>query len=347
MPAIKGELPVLENLLPAMSQERAAKPWGLLGSFIFLSVLGQYFFKAGMEGQSLALSWSALGSLLETLWQPWILAGLATYALSALCWLAILSKVDLSLAYPSISLGYVAVLLVVKWGFGETVTTLRWVGVGLIGLGLLAMYAPQLLPRGRYLWIGGLTLGALIVLWAAQGAPPGALSSPQRPLALIAAAIILGLVGQFLLKAGMSRPLNKERIHTIGQLLQGLDLPPLTRAGRALEQIVRLLLCPPICAGLAAYVLSTIFWLALLTKAPLSLLYPLLSVGYVIVLLVGWLFFKERVTPLRWYGVGLISLGIIAIYAENLVLAHPYWALASLVAFMLPPGRRQHKGGNA
>ena len=61
-----------------------------------------------------------------------ILAGLACYVVSVGVWIVGLSRVDVSLAYPMLSLGYVVNALAAWWLFGEALGPMRWAGMLLI-----------------------------------------------------------------------------------------------------------------------------------------------------------------------------------------------------------------------
>jgi drug/metabolite transporter (DMT)-like permease len=63
---------------------------------------------------------------------PLIIFGLLLYGISAIIWLLVLSRVDLSLAYPMLAIGYIFVLLVSLFFLGEKVTLMRWLGTVLI-----------------------------------------------------------------------------------------------------------------------------------------------------------------------------------------------------------------------
>ncbi|SDS74314.1 EamA-like transporter family protein [Paenibacillaceae bacterium GAS479] len=67
----------------------------------------------------------------------YILGGLFLYGLSAVLWIYCLSKVQLSFAYPMVSLGYVIVFVLSYWIFGESISMLRVVGLVTIVLGVL------------------------------------------------------------------------------------------------------------------------------------------------------------------------------------------------------------------
>jgi drug/metabolite transporter (DMT)-like permease len=68
---------------------------------------------------------------------PLVIGGLACYALGAVFWLTVLSRVPLSLAYPMLALTYVAIPLLAWLLLGESVSGLRWVGIGVICAGVL------------------------------------------------------------------------------------------------------------------------------------------------------------------------------------------------------------------
>jgi len=68
---------------------------------------------------------------------PTIMLGIFLYGVSMVVWLLVLSRVDLSLAYPMLALGYVGVLLVSLMFLGEKVTALRWLGTALIVCGVV------------------------------------------------------------------------------------------------------------------------------------------------------------------------------------------------------------------
>lgn len=68
--------------------------------------------------------------------QPPILAGLACYVVSVVVWILGLSRVDVSVAYPMLSLGYVVNALAAWWLFGEAITLERVIGIGIILIGV-------------------------------------------------------------------------------------------------------------------------------------------------------------------------------------------------------------------
>jgi multidrug transporter EmrE-like cation transporter len=101
---------------------------------IAIGVAGQLFLKQGM----MQIGHFAItpGSLFSTLGRVFlnvcVLFGLFLYAFSAMLWLIVLSRMDLSFAYPMLSVGYVAVLLFSWLVFHEPVSVIRWLGVFVI-----------------------------------------------------------------------------------------------------------------------------------------------------------------------------------------------------------------------
>ena len=67
---------------------------------------------------------------------PAILAGLGCYGLSVVVWIMALSRVEVSVAYPMLSLGYVVNALFAWWLFGEALTAMRLSGMFLIIVGV-------------------------------------------------------------------------------------------------------------------------------------------------------------------------------------------------------------------
>ena len=62
--------------------------------------------------------------------------------------------------------------------------------------------------------------------------------------------------------------------------------------------------------GAAFYVLSLFVWILGLSRVPVSVAYPLLSVGYIINAIAAHYVFGEDVTATRWLGIGFIVVGV-------------------------------------
>jgi drug/metabolite transporter (DMT)-like permease len=101
---------------------------------VLLNAGAQLLLKAGVAplGVLSVNAGNLLPTALRVLGQWPILAGLACYVVSVGVWIVGLSRVDVSLAYPMLSLGYVVNALAAWWLFGEALGPLRWSGMLLI-----------------------------------------------------------------------------------------------------------------------------------------------------------------------------------------------------------------------
>jgi multidrug transporter EmrE-like cation transporter len=70
---------------------------------------------------------------------------------------------------------------------------------------------------------------------------------------------------------------------------------------------------PPLWIGLGCYGVSVILWLGALSRLPVSVAYPMLSLGYVVNAVAATLLFGETLTAMKLAGIGLIGLGVIVL----------------------------------
>lgn len=75
--------------------------------------------------------------LFGLLLNPWIVSGFFAAFLASLCWMAAMTKFNLSHAYPFMGLTFVLVLIGSGVFFGEAVTPLKIIGTALIILGII------------------------------------------------------------------------------------------------------------------------------------------------------------------------------------------------------------------
>ena len=99
---------------------------------------------------------------------------------------------------------------------------------------------------------------------------------------LIFLAILLGTAAQLFLKAGTNA----------------------TPVGPALA------LEPRILVGVGCYAVSLIVWILALSKTPVSVAYPMDSIGFALNALLAWWLLGEAVTPMRMLGIGVIIVGV-------------------------------------
>lgn len=55
---------------------------------------------------------------------------------------------------------------------------------------------------------------------------------------------------------------------------------------------------------------GALLWLAALSRAPLSWAYPILSLGYILVLIISKVVLHEPVSPVRWVGTAVVVFGV-------------------------------------
>jgi drug/metabolite transporter (DMT)-like permease len=138
---------VTENRSDATEDGRLAHPRGtshaMLIALILLSVtlaaVAQLTLKHGVDqvtagSGALRLGWASLREVATT---PAVWAGLAMFGLSAIVWLAVLSRTSLSFAYPFASLTYVLILLADRFVLDQEVPGLRYAGVLFIIVGIV------------------------------------------------------------------------------------------------------------------------------------------------------------------------------------------------------------------
>jgi multidrug transporter EmrE-like cation transporter len=115
----------------------------------------------------------------------------------------------------------------------------------------------------------------------------------MKNFVMIIVCVLFGVCGQLLLKQGMSA--------------EGDEIDELREV---LPRLARAFLDPLVLSGFLLYGISAALWLVVLTRADLSYAYPLLSMGYILVVILSRVLFREAVTPARFLGTLVICLGV-------------------------------------
>lgn len=118
----------------------------LILASVACGVAGQFCLKAGVSRLGVltaAGSGGLFGLILSVLTNPLILGGLMLYAVGAVLWIVVLSRTDLSYAYPFLALNFVLILAGSVFIFGERMTLPRAGGVALIVAGVLLIAGSQ------------------------------------------------------------------------------------------------------------------------------------------------------------------------------------------------------------
>jgi drug/metabolite transporter (DMT)-like permease len=116
------------------------------------------------------------------------------------------------------------------------------------------------------------------------------LTTPTSSILLVFGASFIGSIGAALLKSGANR------LHR--------DLASILTNWR-------------LAAGILTFVASSLLYLKGIKKGELTVLYPMVSLGYVWTLLWSRVFFGEPLTRHKFIGLGLIGLGITLLAAGN------------------------------
>jgi len=104
---------------------------------VFMSACAQLLLKLGMdkvENNGGLLS-DGIMSLIQTLFTPLVFLGICVYGMSVLVWLWVLSKVDLSIAYPFVGISFIFTLLFGVLFLNESANTYKVIGTLMITTG--------------------------------------------------------------------------------------------------------------------------------------------------------------------------------------------------------------------
>ncbi len=110
---------------------------------------------------------------------------------------------------------------------------------------------------------------------------------------LILTGVLLNATAQLLLKAGTN---------TLGVITP--------TAANALPLVGAITTNPHFLGGFACYGISVLVWILALSRVPVSIAYPMLSIGYVVNALAAWYLFGEALNGGRWLGIGFVIIGV-------------------------------------
>ncbi len=115
-----------------------AVSFALILTGVVLNAAAQLLLKAGTSsvGEFAFTAGNVVPVGTRLLSNPFILTGLGCYAVSVVVWIMALSRVDVSLAYPMLSVGYVINAIAAWYLFGEALTAQRMLGITTIVIGV-------------------------------------------------------------------------------------------------------------------------------------------------------------------------------------------------------------------
>lgn len=137
---------------------------------------------------------------------------------------------------------------------------------------------------------------AAVIGLAADGAK-------MKNFLLIIFSVVTGVAGQLALKHGVSAVAERSS----SRILQSLDRHSVLTflAGAAADKFVLL--------GFALYLVSAMSWLIILSRVDLSFAYPLISIGYILIMVLSKFIFNEQLTSFRVAGTLMVCAGVFVI----------------------------------
>ena len=107
---------------------------------ISFSDTGELMLKSAMNQIGTFSFSNLIPSLGRILTHPRIWAGFGFFILGAFWWLSVLSRVNLSWAYPMLAIGYIVILIFSAVILGEHVSLIRWIGACVIVFGIFLVF---------------------------------------------------------------------------------------------------------------------------------------------------------------------------------------------------------------
>lgn len=108
--------------------------------------------------------------------------------------------------------------------------------------------------------------------------------------------VLLGVAGQLSLKHGMG---------SVGRFVPEVS--------QMVSTFARAFSNPFVVSGFFLYGISSLVWMVILSRVPLSLAYPMISIGYVLVVVLSKVILKEDVSAVRFAGTLVICAGVVLV----------------------------------
>ena len=115
--------------------------FGLILLSVTISALAQLCLKIGMSSPVIqqAISSSISGAIYAVASSPAVLGGLTLYGLGAIIWLSVLARIDVSIAYPFVSISFLITAVLAVLFLGESISRPMIVGTSLIVVGVAVL----------------------------------------------------------------------------------------------------------------------------------------------------------------------------------------------------------------
>ncbi len=116
----------------------------------------------------------------------------------------------------------------------------------------------------------------------------------------------------------MKTPLSSILYVVVGSIIGSVGAALLKGASAKISRDWRILITNwHLAAGIAAYAISSMFFVKGVSEGELSVLYPMVSVGYICTLVWSKIFFGEKLTAAKFAGLGFIAAGIVVLQLGN------------------------------
>lgn len=115
--------------------------FGLILLSVTISAMAQICLKLGMSSPGIqkAISSSGTAIVYAIASSPAVIGGLVLYGLGAIVWLSVLSRIDVSLAYPFVSISFLITAVLAVLFLGEPLTRPLVIGTILIVMGIVVL----------------------------------------------------------------------------------------------------------------------------------------------------------------------------------------------------------------
>ena len=117
------------------------KYYAVLAVSIWFNVCSLLLMKKGaVAGGDLFNNLGSPSAWIKLMLSGYMIGAVGCFGASFVTWMIALKKIDLSLAYPLVSVSYIIIALASQYMFDESIGVYRWLGMGLIIAGVVVMF---------------------------------------------------------------------------------------------------------------------------------------------------------------------------------------------------------------
>ena len=112
---------------------------GVILLSVLMNAVAQLALSYALKGQTMFDTAAPMKSALAMALNPAIIFALFIYGLSVLLWMYVLSKTDVSLAYPFLGLGFVFVAVIANFFMSEPLGAQKVIGIVTVAVGIVIL----------------------------------------------------------------------------------------------------------------------------------------------------------------------------------------------------------------